>query len=60
MTRKDYVLLADAMLKAKSAVNNWGPESEQGVKYAALTLSDALSNDNPRFDRDRFLTACGF
>lgn len=27
--------------------------------YAAHLFADVAQNDNPRFDRDRFLTACG-
>lgn len=64
MTRKDYVLIAAALNTAKneealahapSYNNGWA----DGVDAAAGVLADALSKDNPRFDRARFLKACG-
>lgn len=55
MTRKDYVLLAQAIRGSFAAVKN--AEQQNGVKTAAERLSDALAADNPRFDRTRFLEA---
>lgn len=62
MTRKDYVLIAQA-LKAHA------PEVSAYTQYAdgfntahakiAAKLADSLARDNPRFDRARFLEACG-
>jgi len=62
MTRKDYVLIAQAI---KGTIP--GPEHTedylqgQAVGWAncARSIADALSTDNPRFDRARFLAACG-
>ena len=34
-------------------------EGKDGIRTVANTLAQALRHDNPRFDRDRFLTACG-
>jgi hypothetical protein len=30
-----------------------------GIKYAAEAVADACANNNRRFDRNHFLTACG-
>ena len=73
MTRKDYVLIADAI---KSVLDVVRAESESpnlsdrgravlageriGIHGAALRLADRLRQDNPRFEWKRFLTACGF
>lgn len=63
MTKKDYVTLARAMNQAQptpttaprsmqaGAVQQW----EQDVKG----IANVLALDNSRFDRERFLTACG-
>jgi hypothetical protein len=61
MTRKDYVLIAESI---KGAINyesnfNENKDKAEALNYLALRLSSAFENDNPRFDRDRFLTACG-
>ena len=60
MTRKDYRAVAESIR----------PQVESGlfqtaeVKFAVGTivenLCEAFSNDNPRFDRVRFIEACGF
>ena len=61
MTRKDYVLIADTI---KGSINyeqnfNNNQEKADGIKALAITLASTLEADNPRFDRDRFLVACG-
>jgi hypothetical protein len=50
MTRKDYVMIAEVF--ARSA-------GDDLAKLIALNLADKLAEDNPRFDKARFLTACG-
>lgn len=58
MTRKDYVKLAatmKVMLELKTI-----SEHERGiVRTVAHELVNTLRADNARFDRDKFLTACG-
>jgi len=59
MTRKDYVLIANVI---QSQVKNWEgftPEGGEAVEGLARTLANQLQADNPRFDRARFLVACG-
>lgn len=50
MTRKDYIMIAEVF--ARSA-------GDDLAKFLALNLADKLAEDNPRFDKARFLTACG-
>lgn len=61
MTRKDYIKLAAAMKEAmqETARSPRAIAWNDAVTYAAGRVADALASDNPRFDRARFLTACG-
>ena len=52
MTRKDYVLIARNIEQAY-----YLDDTQRNTM--AQDLADSLSMDNPRFDRARFLTACG-
>lgn len=52
MTRKDYVMIAEVI------ATSWHGSDETQADLAN-NFADVLENDNPRFDRDRFLTACG-
>ncbi len=60
MTRKHYIVLAEALLMARPG----GPRS--AVRMAdqwrsdVIAIANALASDNPRFDRERFYTAAGF
>jgi len=54
MTRKDYVKFA-AMFKNQKAYG----VNAQAADSIALRMAVILAEDNPNFDRDRFLTACG-
>jgi len=59
MTRKDYVLLAEALQVTAYALN---PPERTGALLAANEiahrLADQLHQDNNRFDRQRFIEAC--
>lgn len=54
MTRKDYILIADAINKAPVDASQ-----DRQRNTVARSIADALATDNPRFDRARFLKACG-
>jgi len=66
MTRKDYVALAAALARA-----NPGTQYSDGTpmpptdamraswRYSVECIADTLVADNVRFDRERFLRACG-
>ena len=58
MTRKDYVLIAQTLSDLMKDFNNCGDDSVS-LSLVAEELADTLANDNPRFDRARFLDACG-
>lgn len=63
MTRKDYVLIAAAISDSKCMYAGQSPEYARGVRtqfqVTAQKIAAALQSDNPRFDRARFLKACG-
>ena len=56
MTRKDYILLADALRAAIEALDE---PRRMGAKLAATEIAHRLEDENPRFDYERFLKACG-
>lgn len=58
MTRKDYVMTAEAIKDAADEAIT--PVMLEGIKTVATYLADGMKLDNPRFDRGRFLAACGF
>ena len=60
MTRKDYVLIANALRAAMISTpsNNGAHAWNNGIWMASIELADALQSDNPRFNRERFLNAC--
>ena len=58
MTRKDYVLISQTLADLMQDFNNCGDDSVS-LSLVAEELADALATDNPRFDRARFLEACG-
>jgi hypothetical protein len=69
MTRKHYIAIA-AKFKAEyeSALRKCGCSGEQGmffegqaagVRLAVEAFASLAAQDNPRFDRTRFLNACG-
>lgn len=55
MTKKDYIRIA---VIVNSYYVSYSDESET-VENIALDLADMFEKENPRFDRDRFLIACG-
>lgn len=54
MSRKDYVAIADAIANANRGEHTVTREE------VACRIASVFAADNPRFDRGRFLTACGF
>jgi hypothetical protein len=56
MTRKDYVMIAETVRAAFDV----GPLANTQLRdFLARLLADGMARDNPRFDRERFLRACG-
>jgi len=58
MSKKDYILIANVI---KGESSTWAKQSVGGraVASVAFFFAEKLAKENPRFDRDRFLTACG-
>jgi hypothetical protein len=65
MTRKDYVLIAQALKIGHFTTESHGATLEynvlrnEGIDAAARFIATALAADNSRFDRARFLAAAG-
>lgn len=56
MTRKDYIAIAAAIKASQMPATN---ETEASLRELAIRLCSIMANDNPRFDRTKFLDACG-
>ena len=56
MTRKDYVATADIL---EVLVTTATDESFPDIQDAVDAFAEMFANDNPRFDRKRFVEACG-
>lgn len=60
MTRKDYVAIAEVInqhvIQADAHQDITGFFAISGI---AAGIATVMENDNPRFDRDKFLKACG-
>jgi hypothetical protein len=54
MSKKDYIKLADAI---KQAVDRWG--KTDALWMAADRIAMVCRYDNPAFNRDKFMEACG-
>lgn len=66
MTKKDYELIAqtiriytDEPADFVGQFEDDKPVDQYTVRLIAYRLAGELEIENPRFDRERFLTACG-
>jgi len=68
MSRKDFVAVAAAINNAVVQINNtyagddWMTQRNaalDGIRTTATNLAGTFADANPRFDRARFLAACG-
>lgn len=64
MTHKDYQFIAAAFAASRSDVVTKEPDEAHadmldGIDLVAEHVADALARDNTRFDRQKFLDACG-
>ena len=59
MTRKDYKLIAEALRVANGSITVAPYDAETAISLVAHLLADCLEKENPRFNRARFLSACG-
>lgn len=58
MTRKDYQLIAKAVHLTRRSEAVVDDQSSWSLGLLVIVLADLLEQDNPRFDRARFITAC--
>lgn len=61
MTKKDYELIARAIKRQwtiQVSITGTGDKS-LAIHETALRIAYALKTENPRFDKDKFLQACG-
>lgn len=64
MTRKDYKLIAEAIKIALDSIGCGDSQEEFNVWHSAIGsvahgIAMSFAEDNPRFDQERFLDACG-
>jgi len=59
MTRKDYELIARAFKIANGSIKVAEYDAKTALDLTSAILADSLEKTNPRFNRDRFLVACG-
>lgn len=60
MTKKDYQLIAGAVMNQRNSyAPNWDKNLFRAMDDISKTLADKLALDNPRFNRSKFLAACG-
>lgn len=62
MTKKDYILIAEVLKKYTNAMSkvDYKVTGYALVDEIILALADKLQAQNPRFDSERFLTACDY
>jgi len=61
MTRKDYEATARVIRRNLERAHNYGAQVREvlAVQDIAQEMADIFASDNPRFDRAKFLEACG-
>lgn len=57
MSKKHFTVIA-ARIKSRLE-SETSEEIKGGVRLVALDLANQFVSENPRFDKARFLTACG-
>jgi len=60
MTRKDYEAIANVFSKLSDSDIAGTPDGNLMLSKVVEGVADVLKADNERFDRQRFLTACGY
>jgi hypothetical protein len=59
VTKKDYIATAKILKAEKDHPASGGAAVQLTVERLAHAFADMFQNDNSRFDRARFLQACG-
>lgn len=58
MSRKHFEVIAEAIKNSASSLRDT-PEHTDAIGCVARSLAAVFADENPRFDRARFLAACG-
>ena len=58
MSRKDYIRFAQVLASYKCDYHDEGTHPRVVADFLALRIADIFAEDNPNFDRSRFLEAC--
>lgn len=58
MRKKDYELIA-SQIKWTSTAYGYGDSERNAVRQVAHELANVFEQEYPKFDRQKFLTACG-
>jgi hypothetical protein len=64
MERRHFELIAGCVSRSRMAKGLTGNAKERnaalgGIRLVAIDLAATLANENPNFDRARFMKACG-
>jgi hypothetical protein len=64
MERRHFELIAGCVARSRMAKSLIGNAKERtaaidGIRLVAIDLAATLANENPNFDRARFMRACG-
>lgn len=60
MSRKHYESVANMVARLDATLSDPTQAPDIAVRDHADDLADLFADDNPAFDRDRFIRACGF
>jgi len=62
MTKKDYIEFATIIADELQGMREHGTAQTHGTTLVSVAwaMVDIFEKDNPRFDEDRFMGACGF
>lgn len=58
MTKKDYELIAGSFSRTQPSKENL-PDHHSEWRVQIFNLSSVLARENPLFNRDKFIKACG-
>lgn len=56
MTKKDYEMIAEVIARFNKRYPYWNAM----IKELISDIADGMQEDNDRFDKNRFMTACKF
>jgi len=64
MQRRHFELIAASIARSRQASSIGGTAAKKAaaanaIRLVAIDLSVSLAHENPNFDKERFLTACG-